>query len=289
MSTYVIGDVQGCYLELLDLLDKINFDSARDQLWFTGDLVNRGPQSLEVLRFVKNLDQHTIIVLGNHDLHLLAVAYDPENKLTRDTLDPILRAPDRTELLDWLRTRPLFHHEAGPGYTLIHAGLPPQWDIGEAAEHAHEVEGLLRQPDSDAFFEHMYGDKPDAWSPNLKGWKRIRCITNALSRLRYCDEDGRFALGAKGPPGSQDAPYQPWFTIKSRRTKKDKIIFGHWSTVHLGNINNFKKFNVYPLDTGCLWGGTLAALRLDDDTWFSVPSKQPKIFKKQATVRNNRQ
>ena len=278
MATYVIGDIQGCYRELLDLLDKINFDSARDQLWFTGDLVNRGPQSLEVLRFVKNLDKHTIIVLGNHDLHLLAVAHAPENKHTKDTLDPILKAPDRAELLDWLRTRPLFHRDAELGYMLIHAGLPPQWDIGETAEYAREVENLLRQPDSDDFFEHMYGDKPDTWSPDLKGWKRIRFITNALTRLRYCDEDGHFALEEKGPPGLQAAPYQPWFTLKSRRTKKEKIIFGHWSTVYLGTIRNFHKYNVYPLDTGCLWGGTLAALRLDDETWFSVPSQQPRKF-----------
>ena len=278
MATYVIGDIQGCYQELLDLLDKINFDPAHDQLWFTGDLVNRGPQSLEVMRFVKNLGEQTFVVLGNHDLHLLAVAHDPDNKHSKDTLDEILAARDRDELFDWLRTRPLFHRDKELGFTLVHAGLPPQWDIGEAAEYAHEVESILRQPDSDDFFEHMYGDKPDAWSPDLKGWKRIRYITNALTRLRYCDEDGRFALAEKGPPGSQAAPYQPWFTIKSRRTKKEKIIFGHWSTVHLGTIRNFHKYNVYPLDTGCLWGGTLAALRLDDATWFSVPSRQPKRF-----------
>ena len=278
MATYVIGDIQGCYQELLALLDKINFDPARDRLWFTGDLVNRGPQSLETMRFVKNLGKQTVIVLGNHDLHLLAVARDPANKHKKDTLDEIISAPDRSELLDWLRTRPLFHRDEALGFTLIHAGLPPQWDIAAAGKYAQEVERVLGQADYAGFFDHMYGDQPDTWATDLKGWKRIRFITNAFTRMRYCDDSGRFALDEKGPPGSQAKPYQPWFTLKSRRTGNEKIIFGHWSTVHLGNIKNFKKYNVYPLDTGCLWGGTLAALRLDDETWFSVPSRQPKRF-----------
>lgn len=278
MATYVIGDIQGCYQELLDLLDKINFDPARNQLWFTGDLVNRGPQSLEVLRFVKNLGNQTVVVLGNHDLHLLAVAHDPANKHTKDTLDDILAAPDRKALLKWLRTRLFFHRDTELGFTLVHAGLPPQWDIMEAAEYAQEVEKVLRQAAYADFFDHMYGDQPDSWSADLKGWKRIRFITNACTRLRYCNESGKFALDEKGPPGSQARPYQPWFTIKSRKTKKEKIIFGHWATVHLGNINNFKKFNVHPLDTGCLWGGSLTALRLDDETLFDVPSRQPRRF-----------
>jgi bis(5'-nucleosyl)-tetraphosphatase (symmetrical) len=279
MSTYVIGDVQGCYRELLELLDVINFKAEYDQLWFTGDLVNRGPQSLEVMRFVKDLGEETIIVLGNHDLHLLAVAHDPGNKHKKDTLDEILATQGRNELLDWLRTRPLFHRDDKLGFTLVHAGLPPQWDIVEVAEHAREVERLLRQTDYAEFFAHMYGDQPDAWSDDLKGWKRIRFITNACTRLRYCDESGKFALDEKGPPGTQAEPYQPWFTIKSRKTINEKIIFGHWSTVRLGNIRNFRKYNVYPLDTGCLWGGTLSALRLDDEAFFSVPSRQAKKFK----------
>jgi len=285
MATYVIGDIQGCYRELLALLDKIKFDPARDRLWFVGDLVNRGPQSLETMRFVKNLGQETVIVLGNHDLHLLAVAHDPSNKHRKDTLDTILAAPDSKELLDWLRTRPLFHRDEDLGFTLIHAGLPPQWDIVEAAEYAREVERFLDRADYASFFDHMYGDQPDTWATDLKGWKRIRFITNAFTRLRYCDESGRLALDEKGPPGSQPKPYQPWFTLKSRKTKNEKIIFGHWSTVHLGNIKNFVKYNVYPLDTGCLWGGTLAALRLDDETWFSVPSQQPKKFGERIPVK----
>ncbi len=276
MSTYAIGDIQGCYQELHALLNEINFDSSNDRLWFTGDLVNRGPQSLEALRFVKESCNKAIVTLGNHDLHLLAVACNHTNKLAKDTLDAVLDAPDRNQLLNWLRTRPLLHHDKELGFTLIHAGLSPQWDIQQAIDLAHEVENVLSANNFTIFFEHMYGDKPDRWSDDLTGWDRLRVIINVLTRMRYCDEQGSFALKEKGPPGTQVNPYQPWFTIPSRQTKKEKIIFGHWSTIHLGNIKNFQKFNVYPLDTGCLWGGTLTALRLEDETWFSVPSRQPK-------------
>lgn len=279
MAVYAIGDIQGCYAELLALLDKINFDPSNDCLWFTGDLVNRGPQSLEVLRFVKQLGDKAIVTLGNHDLHLLAVALNTANKLTKDTLDSILTAPDRMELLDWLRTRPLLHHDKNTGFTLIHAGLSPQWGLQQATDLAHEVEDALSTNNFMVFFEHMYGDKPDRWSDDLTGWDRLRMIVNTFTRLRYCDKQGRIALKEKGPPGSQSKPYQPWFTIPSRQTKKEKILFGHWSTIHFGNIKNPEKFNVYPLDTGCMWGGSLTTLRLEDKKWFSVPSRQPKIFK----------
>ena len=282
MAVYAIGDIQGCYQELLALLDKINFDPTNDRLWFTGDLVNRGPQSLETLRFVKQLGDRAIVTLGNHDLHLLAVALNTAKKLTKDTLDSILTAPDRMELLDWLRTRPLLHHDKSTGFTLIHAGLPPQWDLQQATDLAHEVEDALIINNFTVFFEHMYGDKPDRWSDDLTGWDRLRMIVNTFTRLRYCDEQGRLALKEKGPPGSQSKPYQPWFTISSRKTKKEKIIFGHWSTIHFGNIKNLEKFNVYPLDTGCMWGGSLTTLRLEDKKWFSIPSGQPKIFKEKT-------
>jgi bis(5'-nucleosyl)-tetraphosphatase (symmetrical) len=278
MSVFAIGDIQGCYQELIDLLNEINFDQANDQLWFTGDLVNRGPHSLETLRFVKKLGDKVIVTLGNHDLHLLAVSLHTEKKNPKDTLDTILEAPDRRELLDWLRCRPLLHHDQDSGFTLIHAGLPPQWDLQQASALANEVEATLGSEKFTDFFKHMYGDKPDHWSDDLQGWNRLRMIINAFTRMRYCDEDGNFALKEKGPPGSQPEPYQPWFTIKSRKTRKEKIIFGHWSTIFLGNIKNFLQYNVYPLDTGCVWGGTLTALRLDDEKWFSVPSSQPKRF-----------
>lgn len=278
MPTYAIGDIQGCYQELLALLDKINFDPADDQLWFTGDLVNRGPESLEVLRFVKQLGDMAIITLGNHDLHLLAVAHHHRNRQPRDTLDTVLAAPDRDGLLDWLRTRPFFHTDPSQGYTLIHAGLPPSWDLRQAADLAHEVEEVLRSDHFTDFLDRMYGDKPDRWADQLTGGDRLRVITNAYTRLRYCDDAGRFALKEKGPPGTQAKPWQPWFAIPARRTKKEKIIFGHWSTVQLGNIKKFSTFNVYPLDTGCVWGATLTALRLEDEKWFSVPSQQSKKF-----------
>ena len=279
MAVYVIGDIQGCYQELLDLLGEVNFDQTNDQLWFTGDLVNRGPQSLETLRFVKELGDKAIVTLGNHDLHLLAMSLNVEIKNPKDTLDAILEAPDRNELLDWLRSQPLLYHDKESGFTLIHAGLSPQWDIQQAIELAHEAENALNANNFTIFFEHMYGDKPDRWSDVLRGWDRLRVIINVFTRMRYCDEDGNIALKEKGPPGTQSKPYQPWFTIPTRKTKKEKIIFGHWSTVHIGNIKNYQKHNVYPLDTGCIWGGTLTALRLEDEKSFSVPSRQPKAFR----------
>jgi bis(5'-nucleosyl)-tetraphosphatase (symmetrical) len=280
MSTYAIGDIQGCYQELLDLLGKINFDQTNDQLWFTGDLVNRGPHSLETLRFVKELGDKAIVTLGNHDLHLLAVALNTANKHTKDTIDSILDATDRNELLDWLRSQPLLYHDKESGFTLVHAGLLPQWDVQQAIELAQEVEYALAAGNYTDFFTHMYGNKPDHWSDDLQGWDRLRVIVNTFTRMRYCDEKGNFALNEKGPPGTQHEPYQPWFTVPARKTKKEKIVFGHWSTIYFGNIKNFQDYNVYPLDTGCLWGGCLTALRLDDETWYSVPSIQPKRFDK---------
>jgi bis(5'-nucleosyl)-tetraphosphatase (symmetrical) len=278
MATYVIGDVQGCYQELSQILDRINFNEQQDRLWFTGDLVNVGPQSLEVLNFVKNLGDIAITVLGNHDLHALATAQDPSrHKRPKDTLDTILASPDRKELLDWLRKLPFLHEDSALGFVLIHAGLVPQWDIHQAAELASEVEDVLRNGNYRKFIDHMYGNKPERWSEELTGWERLRFITNCFTRMRFCDAGGRVDLEEKGPPGSQHKPYQPWFTFTSRRTKGKKIIFGHWSTVQLGNIREFSKYNVYPLDTGCVWGGQLTALRLDDETLFSVPSQQPKF------------
>ncbi len=277
MSVYAIGDIQGCYQELLALLDKINFDEHNDHLWFVGDLVNRGPQSLEVLRFVKQLGDAAITVLGNHDLHLLAIATNPKHKRTKDTLDEILDAPDREDLLSWLQNLPLFHHDSELGFTLIHAGLPPQWDLDQASVLAQEVVLTLQEKELPGFLDHMYGNTPDRWSVDLKNWDRLRFIINCFTRLRYCNAEGNLALEEKGPPGSQPEPYQPWFAIPSRKTCNEKIIFGHWSTVQLGNIKDFSDYNVFPLDTGCLWGGALTALRLDDERWFSVPSLQKEL------------
>lgn len=265
MAHYAIGDVQGCYDDLLRLLDAISFSPAHDTLWFTGDLVNRGPKSLATLRYVKSLGERAVTVLGNHDLHLLAVAHGASNPRPRDTFADVLAAEDCAELLRWLRERPLLHHDAALGYTLIHAGLPPEWDIDTARRCAAEVERVLRSEQAAHFFTHMYGNQPDRWDEDLHGWPRLRFITNALTRLRYCERDGRLALAYKGAPGGQPGSQLPWFALPQRRSKAMKIIFGHWST--LGRCD---EDGVFGLDTGCVWGGRLTAMRLDDEKGFSV-------------------
>ena len=258
MALYAIGDVQGCYQALQALLEKLRFDPDRDRLWFTGDLVNRGPQSLEVLRCVKALDDCVTCVLGNHDLHLLAVAANAVRLNKRDTLVDILRAPDRQVLLDWLRARPLLHHDERLGYTLLHAGLPPQWNLEDAQSLAKEVEAALRSHGAADFFQHMYGDLPDHWSENLRGMDRLRVIINALTRLRYCDIEGNMDLRPKGPPGSQPHDLLPWFQVPGRRSRDLQIIFGHWSA-----LGRWQGNGVIGLDSGCLWGRALSAARLD--------------------------
>jgi len=258
MATYAVGDIQGCYDALQQLLDTLDFDNTRDHLWLTGDLVNRGPNSLEVLRFIKDLGDHAIIVLGNHDLHLLAVANGHLKYKKNETFHDVLNAPDRDELLDWLRHRPLAHHDGSLGYTLIHAGLPPQWDLNTTMSCAREVESELRGPHYRDYLESMYGNEPDCWSDSLSGQDRLRFITNCFTRLRFCDADGNLALEEKAAPGSQPAPFVPWFEVVDRASRNMRIIFGHWSTLglHMGN-------GVVCLDTGCLWGNQLTAMRLD--------------------------
>lgn len=278
MATYAIGDLQGCLRELEDLLDLVNYDRRNDRLWFTGDLVNRGPESLEVLRFVRAIGESAVTVLGNHDLHLLAVAGGHASIKKNDTLDSILSARDRSGLLDWLRSQPLLHGDHGLGFTMIHAGLPPQWDLRQATELARELEVMLRGDACGKFLARMYGDRPSVWRDDLSGWDRLRFITNCFTRMRYCDPDGRLALKEKGPPGSQPAPFLPWYEIPGRKTRQEKIIFGHWSTLWLGTQPDFARWNAYPLDCGCVWGGELVALRLEDGKPYSVPSRQPKRF-----------
>lgn len=257
MATYAIGDIQGCYDDLMALLDKIGFDSGNDKLWFAGDLVNRGPKSLEVLRFVKSLKDQAVTVLGNHDLHLLALSQGNRSHYKHGTLDEILKAPDRDELIHWLRHRPLMHHNEKRGYSLIHAGLPPQWDIKTALACAGELEKTLRGPGFHDFCQKMYGNHPDQWQNNLKGIERLRFITNAFTRLRYCTKDGRLSLRDKGSPGSQSKGALPWFEISNRATRRNRILFGHWSTLGYHQADN-----VWCLDSGCLWGGQLTALRV---------------------------
>ncbi|MDX1592622.1 MAG: symmetrical bis(5'-nucleosyl)-tetraphosphatase [Gammaproteobacteria bacterium] len=258
MAHYAIGDVQGCRAELLELLESLRFDPAADTLWFTGDLVNRGPESLATLRLVRELGERAVTVLGNHDLHLLAVAAARSPLKRKDTLQAVLDAPDRDELLEWLAERPLLHHDAGLGVTLLHAGLPPQWSLDEARARAAEVEQVLRDGDRDAFFGHMYGDTPDRWDPGLTGWERLRFITNCLTRLRFCTAEGRMNLASKGPPGSQPPGFMPWFDVPGRASAGSRVVCGHWSALGL-----VERDDLLVLDTGCLWGGTLTAVRLD--------------------------
>ena len=256
MAIYAIGDIQGCHAELLELLDKLAFDPAQDQLWLVGDLVNRGPQSLAALRTIRSLGAAAITVLGNHDLHLLAVAEGLERGKHRDTFGDVLAAPDREDLLNWLRHRPLLHRDGG--FYLIHAGLPPQWTPEEAVRLAEEAEAALRGTDHAEFLRQMYGNQPDRWDATLTGMDRLRFITNCFTRLRYCTRDGRTDFKHKGPPGTQPASLLPWFDVPGRRSAGIQIVFGHWSTLGL-HVSQ----GAYCLDTGCLWGGELTALRLD--------------------------
>ena len=271
MSTYAIGDIQGCYDELRRLLEHIDFDPGKDKLLFAGDLVNRGPKSLEVLRFVKSLGDAADSVLGNHDLHLLAVSQDNNSHISGNSLDAVFAAPDKDELLDWLRHRPLLIHDEQLECTVIHAGLPPQWSLNDARQHAHELETTLQGDQFHGFCQQMYGNQPKKWKDQLEGIERLRFITNCFTRLRFCTKKGKLGLSQKGPPGTQKTKYQPWFDVKKRKTRQDKIFFGHWST--LGFIH---RHNAWSLDTGCLWGGQLTALRLDDLKAFQVPCKAAK-------------
>jgi bis(5'-nucleosyl)-tetraphosphatase (symmetrical) len=260
MAVYAIGDLQGCLDPLQRLLDRIRFDPARDRLWFCGDLVNRGPASLAALRFVRQLGDRAVTVLGNHDLHLLATAWAgsrPRKK--RDTLDEVLAAPDREELLEWLRRRPLLHHDPVLDCTLVHAGLPPQWDLADAQAAARELESVMRGDRVVDFLRQMYGDQPDRWTPELAGTERLRFIVNAFTRLRYLRSDGSMDFDCKETPDHAPPGLIPWFRFPGRRSAGLKLIFGHWST--LGELTHD---GAHGLDTGCVWGGRLSALRLDD-------------------------
>ncbi len=270
MSIYAIGDIQGCFDELLKLLDTISFDEQSDQLWFAGDLVNRGPKSLETLRFVKSLGNAAITVLGNHDLHLLAASCASKIANKKDSLLPILEAPDRDELIDWLRHRPLFHFNED--FCLVHAGVPPQWDFKRTQKMALLAEQALQSPDYRAFLMQMYGNKPNIWSSNLKGVEKLRFIINCFTRMRYCDVNGRLDFVNSGPPGSQPKSLIPWFDVPKRKSANMRIIFGHWSS-----LGYYEGPNCYAIDTGCLWGGQLTALKLGDPVErFSIDCPEAK-------------
>lgn len=259
MPVYAIGDIQGCADEFEVLLERLQFDSARDTLWLVGDLVNRGPRSLDVLRQVRLLGDAAIAVLGNHDLHLLAVALSGAPHKRQDTLSDILAAPDRDELLHWLRHRPVLHEDAALGYTMIHAGLPPQWNIEATRACARELEAALRDLDQCVrLLTNMYGNQPDRWSEDLRGLERLRFITNCLTRLRFCHDDGRLALSYKGTVAQAPAGLLPWFRMSNRRSRELRIVCGHWSALDFHDTDG-----VLSIDTGCVWGGRLCAVRLD--------------------------
>ena len=268
MAIYAIGDIQGCFEPLQALLERIGFQPTRAQLWVVGDLVTRGPRSLECLRLARDLGDSARVVLGNHDLHLLAVAQGVTAPRPKDTLEAVLAAADCAELVEWLRNRPLLHHEHG--YTLVHAGIAPQWDLATATSRARELERVLRGPHYQEYLTHMYGNTPPAWSEHLQGWDRLRYITNVFTRMRYCRRDGSLALEAKDPPGTQPAELIPWYAVPWRETRELSIIIGHWGTLQLVEPLD-PAHNVYHLETGCAFGARLTAMRLEDRAYFSVP------------------
>jgi bis(5'-nucleosyl)-tetraphosphatase (symmetrical) len=257
MALYMIGDVQGCDQALGRLLDKIDFSPSRDTIFLLGDLVNRGPQSLAVLRRLMALESSAQCLLGNHDLHLLATAHGVRKPHRNDTVGDILGAPDRESLLDWLRRRPmaLFEH----GWLMVHAGVLPQWDQAQTLALAGELQSVLRSPDWTGFLKEMYGDQPDFWSDGLRGSERLRVIVNALTRLRFCSSQGVMEFATKDDADAAPAGFMPWFDVPGRRTSGVPVAFGHWST--LGTV---KRDGVLPLDTGCVWGGCLTAARITD-------------------------
>jgi bis(5'-nucleosyl)-tetraphosphatase (symmetrical) len=264
MAVFAVGDLQGCYKEFRSLLDLINFDKARDRLWLVGDLVNRGPDSLSVLRFVKELGDAATVVLGNHDLHLLMVAEGCAELHQDDTLREILRAPDRHELLDWLRHQKLLHVDGT--YVMVHAGLLPGWTVEQARLLAQRVEESVQSGEFQEFCSRIRGNYPDRWVDSLAGEERARVVINAMTRMRVCTPDGRMNFTYKGPIENTPSGYVPWFEVPDRASEGAVVICGHWSAMGLRMTEN-----IMALDTGCVWGGKLTAVRLSDRRVFQVP------------------
>ena len=264
MATYAIGDLQGCYASFRHLLERVAFDPARDRLWLVGDLVNRGPRSLETLRYVRGLGPAAQTVLGNHDLSLLMAAEGHGKRSAGDTFDDVLAAPDADALLDWLRRQPLCHVE--DEYCLVHAGLLPQWTVSEARVLAGEVEAVLRGDHWREFMGKLWGSEPAACSPELQGWPRLRVVVNALTRMRFCTPDGTMEFRSKGPVTSAPPGHLPWFDVPGRRSAGQVLVTGHWSALGL-----CLRPDLLALDSGCLWGGPLSAVRLEDRALFQVP------------------
>ena len=266
MATYAIGDIQGCLPQLVQLLEQINYQAEEDRLWFAGDLINRGPASLETLRFIKSLGDSAKVVLGNHDLHLLAVAHGHGDLKRKDTLAEILMASDRDELMNWLRNQPLCHYDPQLNTIMTHAGIPPCWDLDKTLSLASEVEEKLKSDTVDDFFAAMYGNTPRKWSDDLTGMDRLRAITNYLTRMRFCDENSKLDLKSKEGINTAVKGYAPWFNYPTQLPENCHIVFGHWAAIE--GITH--QDNIHALDTGCVWGGSLTALRLEDRQRFST-------------------
>ncbi|HER35314.1 MAG: symmetrical bis(5'-nucleosyl)-tetraphosphatase [Halothiobacillaceae bacterium] len=266
MATYAIGDLQGCLDPLHVLLERIRFDPATDRLWFVGDLVNRGPQSLETLRFVRDLGEKAVTVLGNHDIHLLGCRFGARTPRGRDTLEPILAAEDGEELIEWLRGRPLLHHEPSLDWTLVHAGIHPHWTLEQAQTAARETEVAMRTTPAETFFGEIFGNRSDHPEGNPTPIDRQRFAINVFTRMRYCHADGRLDFAEKRPPSEADPDLTPWFALPDRPMADRRIVFGHWST--LGPAK--PRGHAWGIDQGCLWGHQLTALRLDDEALFAV-------------------
>lgn len=262
MTRYAVGDVQGCLQPLQCLLKEVSFDPAKDQLWLVGDLINRGPQSLQTLRFVKQLGDSCRIVLGNHDLHFLAVACNAIGPGKSDTFDEILAADDCRELVHWLRQQPLLYTDPSGDFTMVHAGIPPIWTLSQASQYAAEVSAVLRSDKADNFFHHMYGNEPDIWEDSLEGWDRLRVITNYLTRMRFCTAAGTLEFKHKLSriSSASHEDYRPWYSFPQRLTHKDSIIFGHWAALE----GKASAEAVYALDTGCVWGRALTLMNLEN-------------------------
>ncbi|MHB9796581.1 symmetrical bis(5'-nucleosyl)-tetraphosphatase [Pseudomonas sp. MT3] len=260
MATYAVGDLQGCLEPLKCLLEQVRFDPTQDKLWLVGDLVNRGPASLETLRYLYAIRESLVCVLGNHDLHLIAVAYNTERLKKNDTLREIIEAPDRAELIEWLRQQRLVYHDAARDIALVHAGIPPQWSIEKSLQRAAEVEAVLRDDEQlPLFLDGMYGNEPAKWDKKLHGIERLRVITNYFTRMRFCTPDGKLDLKSKegldtAPPG-----YAPWFSYAERKAAGRKVIFGHWAALE----GQCDVPGLFALDTGCVWGGSMTLLNVD--------------------------
>lgn len=268
MSTYLIGDIHGCYDELKIILAQVRFDPAVDTLWLTGDLVARGPGSLEVLRLVRSLGDSVRMVLGNHDLHLLAVYAGISRNKPKDRITPLLEAPDADELINWLRRQPVLQVDEEKKLVMAHAGITPQWDLATARQCAREVEAVLKSDSYPLFLDAMYGDMPNNWSPELSGLARLRFSTNVFTRMRYCFPNGQLEMNCKDTPEKAPAPLRPWFALPGPECYS--LVFGHWASL----MGQGTPAHIYGLDTGCCWGGELTLLRWEDKAFTRVPSNR---------------